>query len=440
MQISSRPLEDVREAAAGGPVWLDTLRRRGERVFAETGLPSRRQEAWKYTDLGPARAIPFRPASGADARAPAVVPQWPTAAGMSDPVCRLVFVCGRLRPDLSVQTDGVPGVTIGSLVEMLASDGTGIEPLLGQIAGIDGQPLSALNTSRIEDGCLIRIGVGHELRRPIEIVHLGGAGEEPLMFQPRALIVLQEGAAATIFERHVGIGNADYFANGVTEVDLAAGTRLRHYKLQTESEQAWHLSTTAVRLGRDAAYESFVLSLGGRLARNEIAVSLPEPGATCTLAGAYLIRGRQHCDTTTRVDHMARDTACREIFKGVIDDAGRGVFQGTIVVHPGAVKTDARQQSRALLLSDAAEADQKPELEIYADDVKCSHGAAAGQLDQEALFYLRSRGIDETQARQLLIEGFLGEAFETIAHEEIRSALFETARAWLPTAERRRLP
>jgi Fe-S cluster assembly protein SufD len=247
------------------------------------------------------------------------------------------------------------------------------------------------------------------------------------------LIALDEGSVATVIERHIGIGGAPYLSNQVTEITLGARAQLRHYKVQAEGEGGYHLARTGVLAGDDASYESFVLALGARLARHETSVRLEGARASTVVAGAYLIRGRQHCDHTTVIEHVAPHTRCQEVFKGVVDEAARAVFQGRIVVGRGAHGSDGRQLSKALLLSDTAEVDQKPELEIYNDDVKCSHGAAAGQIDRDQLFYLQSRGLAEASARRLLIEGFLGEAFEQISHLCVREALFEHALARLRT-------
>jgi len=208
---------------------------------------------------------------------------------------------------------------------------------------------------------------------------------------------------------------------------VGRGATLRHYRVQAESRDATHVTTTHVRVGRDATYENFTLAISGRLSRNEISVRLEGEGGRCSLNGAYLMRGSEHCDNTTLIEHLVPRTACREVFKGVLDDESRAVFQGRIVVHKDAQNTDGHQLCKALLLSTGAEIDAKPELEIYADDVKCSHGATTGQLDETALFYLRSRGVPEALARNLLVQSFLGEALDQITSDEVRAALNDQA-------------
>ena len=232
-----------------------------------------------------------------------------------------------------------------------------------------------------------------------------------------------------MIEHHVGLGIGATFANHVAEAYVGEGAILRHYKVQREGAEAFHLSNSVAKVGKDACYDNFILTTGARLARNEVRVALGL-GSSCNVNGAYMIGGHQHCDTTTVIEHREPHCTSREVYKGVIDDTARAVFQGKILVRHGAQKTDGYQQNRALLLSDTAEIDAKPELEIYADDVKCSHGATAGELDDEALFYLRARGIDKETARGLLIGAFLAEALEEIPEESVREAFQGIIAGW----------
>jgi Fe-S cluster assembly protein SufD len=243
---------------------------------------------------------------------------------------------------------------------------------------------------------------------------------------------LEEGSQLTLVKTHAGIDVGGYFTNAVTDIHIGDGATLRHYTVQAENRDAIHLVTANVSVGRDATYEAFSLAIGGRLSRSESTVRLTAEGGHCNLSGAYLMRGREHCDNTTLVEHLSPDATSREVFKGVLDDDSRGVFQGKIIVHKDAQRTDGHQLSKALLLSDRAEMDAKPELEIYADDVKCSHGAATGQLDETSLFYLRSRGIPEALARNLLIQSFMGEALKEISDETVREAMEGRILHWLP--------
>lgn len=411
--------------------WLGRLKADAERDFAARGLPTRKVEAWKYTDLRPLAEIAFRPVDvehDADIR---TLPPW---ANLGSPQGnRLVFVNGRYRPDLSFCDLSEAGVRVTPLTAGAGFGGALAERHLGRIAMTADQPLVALNTARMEDGICLHVCAGVHLQRPIEIVSLGSAASEPLARHGRTLIVLDDGAHATLIERHLDPDGAvtPTLANDVTEIALKPAAELCHYRLQAGGAAAFHINSLAATLERDAVYEAFTLTTGGRLVRNETTVSLDAPGAHARLAGAYLVDGTQHLDTTTVVEHRAPRTTCREVFKGVIDGTAEAVFQGRIVVHREAQGTSADQLTKALLLSDGARVNQKPELEIYADDVKCSHGAAAGQIDREALFYLRSRGLSAAVAQRLLIESFLGEALAQISKPEVRDAFSQTALTWL---------
>ena len=324
------------------------------------------------------------------------------------------------------------GVSVEPLSRALDGDSGWIADHLGRVAGETLQSFLALNTALMDSGVVLRVARGIAVERPIEIVFVSGLTDRPIMVSPRNLILIEEGASATVVIHHVGLGAGAYFVNGATEVDVRDGGALRHYTVEAESIDATNLATTHVRVGRDAHYESFGLAVGGRLSRSEVSIRLAASGASCKLNGAYLMRGAEHCDNTTVIEHLAPHTSSREVFKGVLDDESRAVFQGRIVVHKGAQKSDGHQVSKALLLSAGAEIDQKPELEIYADDVKCSHGAAAGQLDAAQLFYLRSRGIPEALARNLLVQAFLAEAVEEVSVEAVRDAMMDKVVHWLP--------
>jgi Fe-S cluster assembly protein SufD len=277
---------------------------------------------------------------------------------------------------------------------------------------------------------VLHLKPGVTLAAPIEIVQLGGV-QEGHSYHPRNLFILERGSQATIVEHHRGLGDASSFSNSVYEAHLGEASLLRHYKLQNEGPGAYNFSNVVAEIGKDASYDCFTLSIGAALSRNEVKVRLNGSGADCHVNGAYLMRGTQHCDNTTEIHHLVPNTTCREVFKGVVDDAARAVFQGRIVVHPGARNSNGHQLSRVLLLSDKAEIDQKPELEIYNDDVLCSHGATSGDLDRDALFYLRARGIPESQARAMLIEAFLAEAIQSIAAEGLCPALMTSIGHWL---------
>ena len=411
-----------------GVSWLQALRSEGRERFRTLGIPTPKVESWRYTRLRPFEDTRFRPATEADGRISLdVVPTLTKGV-------RLVFVNGVYREDLS-NLKALPAcVTVQPLTQ--AVDAAWLEEHLGRVAAGTGQPVLALNTALMDTGAVIRIA--RETRpetahsAPIEVTYISGLRDEPIMYSPRCLILVEEGGEATVVTHHVGLGAGAYFVNGVTEVDVRAGAKLRHYTVEAESIDAINLATTHVRVGRDAQYEAFSLAIGGRLSRNEVHVRLVAEGASCKLNGAYLMRGAEHCDNTIVVEHLAPHTSSKQVFKGVLDDESRAVFQGRIVVHKGAQKSDGHQLSKALLLSNGAEIDQKPELEIYADDVKCSHGATAGQLDDQQFFYLRSRGIPEALARNLLVQAFLGEAVEEVSDAAVRAAMMDKVVHWLP--------
>lgn len=412
--------------------WVRDLRAQGRERFAADGLPTVKKEAWKYTNLRALEKIAFDPAGDGAAAHFDVLPTI-RAAGETGP--RLVFVDGRLRADLS-SLDGLPaGVTLAGLAAGLSADDDLLADHLGKLAPLDQAPLAALNTAFLADGAVLRVGRGVTVEPVIELVFVTlGDEARPTAFNPRTLIVVETNAKATVVEHHVGLGTGTTLANHVTEVFVADGATLGHYKAQREAMGAYHIATTAARVGRDASYINFILTTGAKLSRNEVWTELAGTGATCHVSGGYLVRGDQHCDTTTVIDHAAPHGTSREVYKGAIDGRARAVFQGKIIVRPGAQKTDGHQLNRALLLSDAAEIDAKPELEIYADDVKCSHGATAGELDDTALFYLRARGIDRDTARALLTAAFVAEAIDEIPDEPVRTAFQTVVDGWLAGA------
>jgi Fe-S cluster assembly protein SufD len=434
------------ELPGAGLPWLRELREDGIARFAALGLPGPKVEAWKYTRLRPLERINFVPATAAAQvdleKLPALLPQ--SAIGH-----RVIFVNGRLRQCLALLADQPEGVELGGLADALRQDPEALATELGRKgngeSAPDGQPLLALNTAMMQDGLVLRIKRDTTVALPIEVIYVGAPGDEPLAFHPRNLIVLEPGAQATVVEHHIGLsdgglGVGAYFANGGTDIRIEEGAQLHHYKIQDEGPEAVHIATTQVELARDALYDGFILTKGARLSRNEVSVRLTAPGAQCHLNGAYMLRGEQHCDITTTIDHLAPQTSSREVFKGVIDDRARAVFQGRITVHQDAQQSNGHQLSKALLLSDRAEIDAKPELEIFADDVKCSHGATVGDLDRDALFYLRARGISEAAARDILIEAFLAETINNIAAEGLCPALMSSVGHWLGSATRRTEP
>tara|TARA_E500000331_G_scaffold288497_1_gene283948 strand:+ start:4013 stop:5377 length:1365 start_codon:yes stop_codon:yes gene_type:complete len=404
-----------------GVKWLDSIRRCGMEEFRAQGLPTGRTEDWKYTRLRSLEDTIFRPATLEDGEVD--VNQLPTLFSGDSMVPRIVFVNGCLKTEFSCMDNLPDGVTVDSLRGAMDRDPEWFASHLGQVGCIDGNPLVALNTAMMNSGAVVRVHKDTAVEKPIEMIFVAGLTNGPVAYYPRNLIVMDEGADATFIQHHTGLGGGPYFVNSVTEIEVSGNARLRHYSVQNENVEATHLASIHVRVGCDATYEAFCMSTGGRLSRNESFVRLEGSGGHCGLNGAYMMRGKEHCDNTTLIEHMVPYTSCREVFKGVLDDESRSVFQGKITVHKDAQKTDGRMLSKTLLLSDRAEIDTKPELEIYADDVKCAHGATTGQLNTEALFYLRSRGIPDALARSLLVESFIAEAIEEISHLDVRAAM-----------------
>lgn len=421
----------------GEPEWLKGVRKGGSERYAVLGLPHVKLEEWKYTNLQPLGEIAYRAVSAADGDVTidAIPGLGAVSLGAeSKNGARLVLVNGCYRADLSDTTSLPEGVRLEPLDEALRTNPDWLEQNLGRMADGDTRALVALNNAAFDTGYVLHVSKGVAVEAPIEIVCMGGYMDDAVISFPRNLIVMDEGAEARVVVSHVGSAIGEYLSNGVTEITVAQSAVLRLTTLQEDSMAAAHLSTTFVSLERDGVFESFTLSMGGRMTRNDSHVTLDGSGAECRLDGAYLMRGRQHCDNTTLVEHRVPNTSSDEMFKGVLDDEARAVFQGKIVVERDAQKTDGQMLNKTMLLSNQAEIDTKPELEIYADDVKCAHGAASGQIDETALFYLRSRGIPEAQARNLLIQSFMGQVVDRIADDTLRTLVIDKIVNWLPAA------
>jgi Fe-S cluster assembly protein SufD len=386
---------------------LRDLRQAAKERFDVLGFPTTKNEDWKFTNLAP-----FLKTLGA--RAGTAEPPDLTAAPFADLQCpRLVFVNGRFAPKLSTAPEGVKA---GSLREALDSGGAG---QVGRYADFEKNALVALNTSEFEDGALVEIGNGCVLDSPIHLLFVSTGGAA----YPRNLILAGRDSQATILESYVGLGEQPSFTCAVTELVAGDGSVIGHVKLQDETTRALHWGMLRVEQGASSNFTSHNIALGAGLARNEIAAVLAGEGAECTLKGLYLATGRQHIDNYTTLDHAREHSTSHELYKGILDGDAHGVFHGRIIVRPEAQKTDAIQRNKNLLLSRGAVVNTKPQLEIYADDVRCTHGATVGQVDQEAVFYLRSRGIGLEEARSLLTVAFTGEILESIPVEAIRSRL-----------------
>jgi Fe-S cluster assembly protein SufD len=413
-------------ARAGDP--LASTREAAFRRFAAEGLPHRRVEDWKYTDLRAlmreAKPLAGPPDADGIARAKSA-----GAALAGVEARRIVLVDGAFVPQLSDLAALEPGLTIGSMARALAAGDKAVVGLIGTVAPTD-DVAAALNTAFMGDGVVLRVADGVALTRPIHLVFAYTTSAAAAVFA-RSLIVVGKGGRATLIESHEGPDDLDYQVNNALELMIGDEAKVDHVKVGTEGSRALHISTLMASLGARAELNDLSFTTGGAVVRNQLHLRYVGEGAAATISGASLIKGRQHVDTTMVVDHAARGGTGRELFKSVLDGESHAVFQGKIIVRPGAQQTDARMMTRALLLSDAAEADNKPELEIFADDVQCGHGATAGALDRDLLFYLKTRGIPAHEAEALLIQAFVGEALETIANDALRGALADAAAAWL---------
>lgn len=393
--------------------WLNALRADAAVHFTARGFPTRRVEQWKYTDLAPVAQASFAE--------PLTMVEGAIALPVPNAAHRAVFVDGRFRPDLSTLE------RLAYRVGGLAQDLNAAEPFLGALAKPGSEPLAALNTMLFEDGLFIDVpeGVDGGL---LELVSIAVDPGRPFAFHPRHLFRLGAGAKLTLIETATGRGQCLH--NPVFEIEVAEGATLTHGRMLQEEATVFHLSTIYATIAAGGTYDNFTVAAGPRLTRNEIHAALTGPKAACHMNGAQMASDGQHVDTTTALDHAAPDCASRQTYKTVLAGRSRGVFQGKIHVHQVAQKTDGYQMNQALLLSEEAEIDSKPQLEIYADDVKCSHGATVGALDADSLFYLRSRGIPESQAKAMLVEAFLHEAVETVTDETLRTALTRALDNW----------
>jgi len=402
--------------AGGAHGWLGELRRAAlERAHSLT-LPTTREEDWRFTDLSSLYQLAFRPAAPGPALAPAAI----GARLAPEAGARLVFVDGRYAPALSrpVAEGGTLVLDLGAAV---ASQPAPVRERLGRIADDARDAFAAINAAHLADGAVVLARGGSAPAAPIQLLFL--ATQPEVAVHPRVLVVAEPGAALELLECYESLADGVYCTNAVTEIAVAAGASVRHVRVQRESETAYHLATCAVRLERDASYAAVSVALGARLSRFNLNVAQAGPGASVELDGLALIGGRQLADTHSFIDHAAPHGASRQLHKCVAAGQAHTVFNGRILVRPGAQLTNSAQQSRNLLLSRRAHVDTKPQLEIFADDVKCAHGATVGQLEAEELFYLRSRGLAEQAARRLLTYGFAAEVVERIRIASIAGSL-----------------
>lgn len=402
-------------------------------LFRQNGFPTTRQENWKYTDV---RSIARHSFSTTVDPGIELAAQNLAKIQFKELDCHeLVIFNGQYSPKHS-RTGVLPeGVIVCDLAEALGRYDELLTQYIAHYADNNVSAFTALNTAFIQNGCFIFVPDNVVIEKPINILYLSGMVTHGLATLPRNVIVLGKNAEATVIESYIGIDDSNYFTNTVTETSLAAGSRLTHYKVQQESRESYHIGSFYVCQEKNSRCQSHSISLGASLARNDIHAQLNAEGAEIILNGFYMADGKQHIDNHTRIDHLKPYTRSEENYRGILNDSARGVFNGKVVVHKDAQKTDAKQSNANLLLSDNAEVDTKPELEIYADDVKCSHGATVGQLDQNMLFYLRSRAIEEETAKSLLCFAFADEVIKHIRFKPIRDRLEYLVLGRLPDAD-----
>jgi Fe-S cluster assembly protein SufD len=416
----ARPYLDAALGAAGEPDWLSRHRRRALAGFAERGFPSRRGEAWRYLDLRPLAEAPLAPASSRRVELGGAAAAQLAEIAFSAPAASLVLVDGMFTPALS-SIEALPaGVHLRPTQAAIATSSHLVEAALDAFSDDSDHALAALNAAHFTDGFVLEVAPGVELDRPIEIVHLASGGE-PTSLHTRSLVKLGAASRVRLIEAFAGEGR--YWRNDIAAAELGAGAALARVAIIEEAADAFHLAALSVTLGARAHFDNVILLLGGGRMRQEARVRCAGDGTHCRLYGAFLAGDRQEANILTNVEHSGVGGETRELFKGVAAGRGHGAFQGRIRVEPGAQKTDAHMLSRNLVLGARAAIDTKPELEIFADDVKCSHGAAVGDLDEAALFYLLARGIPRREARHMLIEAFVREAVDFVEPAVVREHL-----------------
>jgi Fe-S cluster assembly protein SufD len=417
----------ARDRLPGAAKVADT-RREAFEAYERAGLPHRRIEDWKYTDL---RALMREVLPLAAAPDAAALTRAAAALKLHaiDGVRKLVLVDGVFAPKLSDLSNLEKGVNIRTLREVLEAGEAALHAQL--FAPDNSNPMVALNSAMMTDGVVIEVADGAVLTQPLHVVHIAGGGAPSAMFT-RSLLKIGKSAGATLVESYIAADGANtYQVHDSLVISIGDNARLDHIRLTEDSREAFNISSSVVTLGAHAHFNTFGLTSGANVSRYQAVIAFAGEGSQVETNGVNLLNGRQHADTTLFMDHAVPNCASREIFRAVVDDRGHSVFQGRIIVQPKAQKTDAKMMTRALLLSDEAEADNKPELEIFADDVTCGHGATTGALDESLLFYLRARGLSEKEAQALLIQAFVGEAIESIVNDDLRELAVGAAERWL---------
>ncbi len=408
--------------ASRQPAWLFPMRKAGIARFAELGFPTLKHEDWRFTNVAPIAKLPFKPVfdAGANGLTFDALARFPFA---KLPGARLVFVNGHFATGLSTAPMLKDGIKVSNLASALASDADLIERHLGCYVHSEDNAFVALNDAFFQDGGFIFVPAGQSIDEPVQLLFVNTSTDAGAATHPRNLIIVEREARLTVIESYVSLAKAPTFTNAVTEFALGDNCFVEHCKFQDESTDAFHIAALHSHLGRTVNFSSHSIVTGAKLSRNNIRTTLDGEGIEAVLNGVYLTNGDQLADHHMIVDHAKPRCASHEYFNGILAGKSRGVFHGRILVRPDAQKTDAKQTSKNLLLSDEASADAKPQLEIYADDVKCTHGATVGQLNDESIFYLRSRGIGLETARRMLIHAFAGEIIDRVKHDALRDEL-----------------
>lgn len=415
--------------ASVSAAWVERLRENAFASFEKLGFPGSKHEEWKYTNVAPIAKADFQPAfaSGADGTPSLDGVRLRNFTYEEAKRSQLVFVNGIYQRELSSREALPDTVAVMDIAEALADEKYAaiLRAQLARGADFSDNAFTALNTAFVTSGAFLYIPQGTLIETPLHLLFLSDGRHQASASFPRVLVVAESGSTATLIESYAALSEDAYFTNAVVEINLMDGARLTHYRVQRESTSAFHVATTRARVGRDSSYDSTAITLGGQLSRHDINVTLDEQGAECWVDGLYIVSGRQHTDTHSLIDHRQPHCSSHQLYKGILDGKSRAVFNGKIFVRESAQQTDARQTNRNLLLSNEARVDTKPQLEIFADDVKCAHGATVGQLEEEELFYLASRGLDPDIARSLLTYGFAEEVIEKIKIESIKAQLDE---------------
>jgi Fe-S cluster assembly protein SufD len=407
------------------PLWLAAIREDGRYQFERMGIPTRRNEEWKYTDLSALGQQSFSVSMPMHSMGAVLEEKDLSLRLLSESVSplRIVFVDGYYSPVLSRPGRFPEGVETGSLAEALRNGHPLVHEHLASYIRPAENSFVALNNAYIEDGAWVYIPAGIQLSVPVHLIYYSTGGSMPVSSHPRNLIVTGKGSVVTVIEEYFGDAGAIYFTNPVTEIVVADEAEVEHYKIQRESIGAFHIAAIEVQQGERSRFTSHNIGFGGRLTRNNIHSYINAPGSSCTLNGLFMIHGDQHVDNHTLIHHRAPDCVSSEVYHGILDDRARGVFNGKIYVEREAQKTDSKQTNRSLMLSGDAVIDAKPQLEIYADDVKCTHGATVGQIDKDSLYYMRSRGISVDEARRMLTRGFARQITDRMTLDTLREGL-----------------